>query len=125
MSPEEQAKLTAAQSKVSKDIHGDRTNGAMGNVNSASNQRLEADVQHNVNQEQRTENGIQSGNLSNKEVGKIENGQKRVDNAEASAASNNHVTGTEQGRIQNKNSNQSNNIYNKRHNGNERGGSVK
>ena len=120
INPQEQAQLNAAQNKVSQDIYADKHNAVTGNPNSMSSQRMQADVQRNVNQQQRVENGIQNGSLTNKEVGHLERGQKHVDNAEARAGANGHVSANEQARIQNKENNQSAHIYNKRHNGNQR-----
>lgn len=123
ISPEEQAKLNAAQNKVSQDIYADKHNARTGDPNSMSSQRLQNDVQRNVNQEQHVENGIQNGTLTNKEVGKVEGGQKRVDNTEARAAADGHVGAYEQGRVQGRENNQANHIQNKRQNGNYRKGS--
>lgn len=123
MSAQEQAQLNAAQNKVSQDIHADKHNAVTGNPASASSQRMQADVQRDVNQQQRVENGVQNGTLTNKEVGKLERGQKHVDNAEAAAGANGHVSANEQAHIQNRENNQSAHIHNKRHNGNQRKGS--
>src|SRR5690349_5717747 len=48
ISPAEQARLNAAESKASRDIHADKHNAVTGNPNSASSQRMQADVQRNV-----------------------------------------------------------------------------
>jgi hypothetical protein len=116
ISPAEQAKLNAAQNKVSQDIYKDKHNATVGNPNSASSQRMQADVQRNVNQEKRIENGEKSGALTNREVGKLENGQAHVDHAEANAAANGHVNANEQAKIQSKENHQSGRIFNKKHN---------
>jgi hypothetical protein len=120
MSPQEQAKLNAAQSKVSQDIYADKHNAATGNPASASSQRMQADVQRDVNQQQRVENGVQNGSLTNKEVGKLERGQKHADNAEAAAGANGRVNAHEQANIQSRENHQSDRIYNKKHNGHNR-----
>lgn len=124
ISPQEQARLNAAQNKVSQDIYKDKHNATTGNPESASSQRMQADVQRNVNQQQRIENGVQNGSLTNKEVGHLERGQKHVDNAEAAAGANGHVGAGEQANIQNRENNQSGHIHNKRHNGNTRKASA-
>jgi len=116
ISPGEQARLNAAQNRVSSDIHADKTNGVTGNPNSASSQRMQADVQRNVNQQDRIKNGISNGSLTNKEAGSLERGQSHVDAREANAARNGHVGGREQSRIQGAENHQSNRIYNKKHN---------
>ena len=69
MSAGEQARLNAAQNKVSGDIYADKHNGVTGNPNSASSQRMQSDVQRNVNQQQRIQNGMDKGSLTNREAG--------------------------------------------------------
>ncbi len=124
MSPQEQAQLNAAQNKVSQSIRADRHDATTGNPDSASSQRMQADVQRNVNQQQRVENGVQNGNLTNKEVGTAERGQKHVDKAEAAAGANGRVGAKEQAHVQNRENNQSEHIHNKRHNAHQRRGSA-
>src|SRR6266850_6147533 len=48
ISPAEQARLNAAQNEAGRDIAADKHNGVAGNPNSASSQRMQADVQRNV-----------------------------------------------------------------------------
>jgi hypothetical protein len=116
ISPAEQAKLNAAQNKTSNAIYNDKHNATTGNPNSASSQRMQTDVQRNVNQQQRIANGMNSGALTNKEAGSLERGQAHVDRKEANAAANGHVGAGEQRRIQRSENHQSNRIYNKKHN---------
>jgi hypothetical protein len=116
MSAGEQARLNAAQNKVSSDIYADKHNGVTGNPNSASSQRMQTDVQRNVNQQQRIQNGMDNGSLTNREAGSLEHGQGRVSGREANAAANGHVSAREQGRIQRSANRQSGRIYRKKHN---------
>ncbi len=120
ISPSEQAKLNSMENKESQAIYADKHNAVTGNPNSASSQRMQADVQRNVNQQQRIANGIQNGSLTNREVGSLERGQAHVDRKEANAAANGHVTRSEQANIQGSENHQSNRIYNKKHNGHNR-----
>ena len=117
MSAGEQARLNAAQNRASATIAADKHNGVVGNPNSASSQRMQADVQRNVNQQQRVANGINNGSLTNHEVGSLERGQAHVDRKEANAAANGHVGAREQGRIQRSENRQSARVYRKKHNG--------
>jgi hypothetical protein len=117
LTPQEQARINRKQNQVSRDIYSDKHNGVTGNPNSASSQRLQADVQRNANQQQRIANGQNSGQLKSTEAGHLEGGQKRVDRAEANAAANGHVGAGEQGRIEGKDNVQSRRIYDKKHNG--------
>jgi len=116
MSAGEQARLNAAQNKVSSDIYADKHNGVTGNPNSASSQRMQSDVQRNVNQQQRIQNGMDSGSLTNREAGSLERGQARVNGREANAAANGHVGAAEQRGIQRSENRQSRRVYRKKHN---------
>ena len=121
LTPQEKAQVNREQNHVSNEIYNKKHNGAYGNPDSASSQRLQADVQRNVNQQQRIANGINSGQLTNKEAGHLEQGQAHVDRTEANAAANGHVGAGEQGRIQGKENYQSSRVYNKKHNDKTRG----
>jgi hypothetical protein len=116
MSAGEQARLNAAQNKVSSDIYADKHNGVTGNPNSASSQRMQTDVQRNVNQQQRIQNGMDNGSLTNREAGSLERGQARVNGREANAAANGHVGAAEQRGIQRSENRQSRRVYRKKHN---------
>jgi hypothetical protein len=115
MTPAEQAKLNAAQNKVSGDIYAAKHNGVTGNPQSASSQRMQADVQRNINQQQRIENGVQNGSLTNREVAKLEHGQSKVAKAEARAGSDGHVGANEQAHVQRAEDHQSKKIYRQKH----------
>jgi hypothetical protein len=115
MTAAEQAKLNAAQNKVSADIYADKHNGATGNPNSASSKRMQADVQRNLNQQQRVENGVQNGSLTNREVARLEGGQARAARKEARAGADGHVGAGEQARIQRTENRQSRKIYRQKH----------
>jgi hypothetical protein len=115
VSPAEQARINAAQNKVSQDIARDKHNATTGNPNSASSQRMQADVQRNVNQEKRIQQGMASGQLTNHEAGKLQAGQAHVDHAEAHAAKNGHVSAAEQSHIQHAENVQSKHIYRQKH----------
>jgi len=117
LSPAEQAHLNAAENRTSGAIYADKHNATMGNPNSASSERMQADVQRNVSQQQRIANGMQSGALTNREAGSLERGQAHVDRREANAAANGHVGAGEQRRIQRSENYQSGRVYNKKHNG--------
>jgi hypothetical protein len=116
LSTAEKARIANAQNKVSKDIYNEKHDAQVGNPNSASSKRMQADVQRNLNQEKRIEQGVQSGALSNREVGALQHGQARVDRTEARAGRDGHVGAGEEARIQYKEDVQSRRIYNKKHN---------
>jgi hypothetical protein len=120
LSPQERTQLLRAQNRASKDIKAAETNGVKGNPASKSSERMQADVQRNINQEKRVEQGVKSGELTNRETGKLEHGQAKVDHAEAVAGSDGHDGKNEQARIQRKEDRQSGAIYKKKHNAIER-----
>lgn len=112
----EQARLDKAQNAASADIYKQKHDAQTGNPNSASSQRMQADVQRNVNQQQRIQNGMQNGSLTNREASRLEAGQARTDRKIANAAANGRVGAAEQGRIQRTENRQSANVYRKKHN---------
>ena len=116
ISPSEQSRLNAAENKESNAIAADKHNAVTGNSNSASSQRMQADVQRNVNQQERIDNGMKNGSLTNREAGSLERGQAHVDRREANAAANGRVNAREQARIQRSENRQSNRVFNKKHN---------
>ncbi|MFZ6642182.1 hypothetical protein ACO0LL_20835 [Undibacterium sp. TC4M20W] len=111
LSQQEKSKLARMQDKASADIYAEKHDAQVGNPNSVSSKRMQADVQRNVNQQQRVENGVKSGELSNHEVAKLEKGQARVDHKEAVAAKNGHVGAAEQRNIEHAENHQSKKIH--------------
>jgi hypothetical protein len=120
MTDAEKRRIEQAQNKESQQIYQDKHNAQTGNPNSASSQRMQADVQRNVNQQQRIEQGVQSGQLTNREVSNLEKGQANVNRKEARAGANGHVSANEQHSIQAAENHQSRKIYKEKHNNRER-----
>jgi hypothetical protein len=116
LSPQEAGRIQRAQNQESARINQFDNNAVSGNPNSASSQRMQADVQRNINQQSRIEQGVQSGALTNKETANLERGQARIDRKEARAGADGHVSAREQARIQNAENNQSKKIYREKHN---------
>jgi hypothetical protein len=100
LSPAERRHLRAAQNKVSRDIKTAENNGVNGNSLSASSQRIQADVQRNVNQEKRIEAGLANGSPTQRETARLEQGQAHVDRVEAHAAADGHIGAGEQRHVQ-------------------------
>jgi hypothetical protein len=117
VSTTEQARITNAQNAVSKDIYAQKHDAQTGNPASASSQRMQADVQRNVNQQTRIQNGIDNGSLNTREVGRLEHGQSRVNRAEAHTAANGHVSKSEEARVQSRENHQSAHVWKAKHNG--------
>ena len=122
LTAKEKAQIQKDQNQESKAIYADKHNAVKGNPNSASSERMQADVQRNVNQEQRIHNGVTNGSLTNKEAGSLEKGQARVDRREYRAGKDGNVSKREQRGIQRRENRQSHKIWNKKHNGVRRGG---
>jgi len=116
LSPQEADRVQRTQNAESNRINQLEHNDVTGNPNSVSSQRMQTDVQRNINQQSRIEQGVQNGSLTNKEVGNLERGQARVDRTEARAGANGHVSAGEQTRIQNKENKQSQKIFREKHN---------
>lgn len=116
LSQQEAGRITRAQDVESGKINALKHNDVTGDPNSASSQRMQADVQRNINQQSRIQQGVQTGSLSNKEVSRLEGGQARVNRAEARAGADGHVSAGEQRRIQHKENKQSRQIVREKHN---------
>ncbi|MFZ6735531.1 hypothetical protein ACO0LG_26665 [Undibacterium sp. Ji42W] len=111
LSQQEKTKLVRMQNKASSDIYAEKHDAQTGNPHSVSSKRMQADVQRNVNQQQRVENGVKSGELTNHEVAKLEKGQAKVDHKEAVAAKNGHIGAAEQRSIEHAENHQSKKIH--------------
>ncbi len=115
LSAAERAQLRAAQDKASRDIALAKHNGVDADPLSGSSQRMQADVQRNINQQQRIESGLQSGALTHREAAGLERGQARVDHREQLAARDGHVGALEQQRVQRSENRQSRHIFREKH----------
>lgn len=118
ISPEEQARLNKMQNKESTAIYNQKHDAQTGNPESKSSERMQNDVQRNVNQEQRINQGVKSGSMTTQEAGKAERGQARNARLEARAARNGRVGAKEQRRIQTGENRRSRGIWRKKHNAN-------
>jgi len=74
-------------------------------------------VQRDVNQQQRIEQGVQSGSLTTREAGKLERGEAQVSKREARAGSDGKVGAKEQQRVQQAENRQSKRIHRQKHDG--------
>lgn len=111
----EKRRIQRGQNKTSKSIYRQKHDAQTGNPNSASSQRMQADVQRNINQEKRIGQGLKSGELTNKEAARLERGQARVTGAEARAGADGRVGVHEQRGIQKAESIQSRRIREQKH----------
>jgi hypothetical protein len=122
LSDAERAKLRAAQNKTSRDINTAEHNGVNGNPLSASSQRMQADVQRNEQQQQRVEQGVKSGSMTNHEVAKVERNESKIDHKEYVAGRDGHVGKHEQKNIQRADNKESRKIHHEKHDGQVRKG---
>ena len=116
VSAAEQSRITAAQNRESRAIHDQKHDAQVGNPDSASSRRMQADVQRNENQQARIAEGERTGQLSTREAGSLERGQSRVDRATARAARDGRVGAHEQVRLQAREDRQSTRIAHRKHN---------
>jgi hypothetical protein len=115
LTPAEKARIDAAQNKAGRDIAREKHDAQTGDPNSASSRRMQADVQRNINQEKRVQQGMASGQLTRREASRLEAGQAHVDRVEARAGRNGHVGAAEQARVQHAENRQSRHIYRQKH----------
>lgn len=121
LTPAERARINAAQNKASRDIAREKHDAQTGNPNSASSQRMQADVQRNINQEKRIQQGMASGQLTNREAARLEAGHARVGRAEARAGADGHVGPREQAAVQHRQDHQSRKIFRQKHDAQHKG----
>jgi len=69
LSQQEADRIQRTQNAESNRINQLKHNDVTGNPNSVSSQRMQTDVQRNINQQSRIEQGVQNGSLTNKEGG--------------------------------------------------------
>jgi hypothetical protein len=81
----------------------------------AQAQTTATETQRNVNQQQRIEQGLQSGQLNTKEAAKLENGESKVERVEKNAMKDGSVSAAEQTRIRKAQNAESAAIYNQKH----------
>ena len=109
-----QTQLQNQQNKFENSVNKLDSNATTGNPNSTNDKRMQADVQRNANQQNRIQQGVNSGQVTPGEEKKLERGQAHVNRAEAN--SHGHMTKARQANIQGRENNQSKKIYHKKHN---------
>lgn len=78
-------------------------------------QATTTDTQRDVDQQQRIEQGLQSGQLNTHEAAKLESGEAKVDRMQTNAMKNGSVSPAEQARIQKAQNAESASIYKQKH----------
>ena len=115
LSPEEAARINRAQDRLSQDIRRETHDAQTGNPNSPSSQRMQADVQRNINQDRRIAQGLQSGQLNNRDVSQLERSQAQIHRSEARAGADGHIGRYEQQGIRQAENSGSRGIYRETH----------
>ncbi|MFO1401868.1 MAG: hypothetical protein U1F30_11765 [Steroidobacteraceae bacterium] len=116
LSGAEAARIDTAQDLASRDIYRQKHDAQLGDPDSRSSERLQADVGRNVAQQERIQQGLDSGALTDREAARLEHGQARTNRIEANSAADGRVGPLEQARIQSVENRQSRHIYRKKHN---------
>ena len=115
VSSQEAARIQEAQNRTSLAIRKDKHNAQLGNPNSASSQRMQADAQRDINQQTRIRNGLADGSLTVRESSRLEHQQAHGDRQLARAGADGHVGKQEQQRVAYNEARQSNHIWRQRH----------
>lgn len=123
VSQNESRRIDQAQDRLSRNIYQEKHDAQTGNPNSPSAQRMQQDVQRNINQQQRIERGLNSGQLTPREAGRMERREGQINRMQGRAGSDGHVGRFEQQRIQSAQNQQSRRIHHERHDGQFNGGS--
>lgn len=111
----ERARINAAQNQASADIYRQKHDAQTGDPNAPSARRMQADVARRVNQEQRIQQGMASGELTNREAARLEAGQARIGRMQARAGRDGHVGAHEQAHIRQAQNRESRKIYRQKH----------
>jgi hypothetical protein len=118
----EAARTNAAQNAVSGNIYDQKHDAQQGHPNSPSSTQMQAAVQRNATQEARINQGVKSGELTTREVGKLEQGQAHVTRTQANAAANGRMSTKEAAHVQRTENRQSHKIHRQKHDSQARGG---
>jgi hypothetical protein len=111
LSASERAQIQREQNRESKAIYNQKHDAQTGNPDSLKSNMEQANVQRNINQEQRLHNGVTNGSLSNRELSRQEGNEAHVDRMES-----HRDTLRQTGRIQRTDNRDSRRIHRSKHN---------
>jgi hypothetical protein len=111
----ERERILRMQDRASEDIYFERHNRETGDPNAPSVQRMLASVERNIRQQARIQRGIDSGELTAREVAELLYGQARVNWRQARFARDGWIDAGEQGRIDYAQDRQSERIWERKH----------
>src|SRR5690348_4603487 len=111
LSASERAQIQREQNHESKSIYNQKHDAQTGNPDSLKSNMEQANVQRNINQEQRLHNGVTNGSLTNHELSRQEGNEAHVDRMESR-----RDTLRQTGKIQRTDNRDSRGIYRAKHN---------
>ena len=111
LSASERTQIQREQNRESKAIHNQKHDAQTGNPDSLKSNMEQANVQRNINQEQRLHNGVTNGSLSNRELSRQEGNEAHVDRMESR-----RDTLRQTGKIQRTDNRDSRRIHRSKHN---------
>lgn len=120
LSAAERERITRAQDRVSRDIASESHDAQVGNPNSRSSLRMQEEVRRNIRQDQRIERGIHSGQLSEREVGRLDRGMAQSGRMQGRAGADGHIGRYEERGVRYAQNHESRDIRNQRHDDNGR-----
>lgn len=111
LSASERAQIQREQNRESKAVYNQKHNARTGNPDSLKSNLEQANVQRNINQEQRLHNGVKNGSLTNRELARQEGNESHVDRMESR-----RDTLRQTGKVQRTDNRDSRRIYRAKHN---------
>ncbi|HEX7111881.1 MAG TPA: hypothetical protein VF216_05510 [Mizugakiibacter sp.] len=120
LSARDQAQIQRAQNRESAAIYRQKHDTQTGNPASISSQRMQADVQRNLDQQQRIHDGAANGTLTDREVAHLQGREAHASHLDARAGANGRVGAREQAHIQHTDNRDSRRIHRQKHDGQQR-----
>jgi len=111
LSPTERSELDRLQDKQSRAIKDAHANGVNGNPMSASSQRAQSEVQRNINQQTRIQEGVHDNSLTEREASHLEGGQARSDMHQYQVGRDGKITERQAQQMKEQDNRQSEHIY--------------
>lgn len=99
LSSAEQARIAAEQNRLGRDIARQSHDAQRGDPNSPSSLRMQAQARDDVRDQRRIAQGVQSGQLTGREAGRLQAREAREDRMQARAGRDGHVGAWEQHRL--------------------------
>ena len=111
----EKNRIDAAQDAASRDIYEQKHDDKTGHPNSDSSQRMQQQVQRNLNQQQRIHDGLVNDSLTPHEAARLERRQSFATRLDAAAGADGHMGRWEQRQLNHIDDRQSRQIFRQKH----------